>query len=69
MCKFDAEIKSYIDGGKRSEFIIIIIYFVRTTANVTAMFAIVTIIIAQYIILSVAVDMRTLLDRNNFSSS
>ena len=45
MCKFDVEIKS----GKRSEFIIIIIYHVRTTAtNVAAMCAIVTIMIAQY---------------------
>ena len=39
----------------------------RTTANVSAMCAIVTIIIAQYTF-SVAVDMRTLLDRKNFSS-
>ena len=49
MCKFDAEIKPYKDGksGKRSEFIIIIIYHVRTTANVAAACAIVTITIAQ----------------------
>ena len=42
----------------------IIIYHVRTTANVAAMFAIVSIVS-----ISVAVDMRTLLDRKNFSSS
>ena len=48
MCKFDAEIKSYTDREKRSEFIIIVIYHVRTTANVAAMGAIVTIMIAQY---------------------
>ena len=34
--------------GKRYELIIIIIYHVRTTANVAAMCAIVTIMIAQY---------------------
>ena len=33
------------------------------------MCAIVTIMIAQYLHISVAVDMRTLLDINNFSSS
>ena len=46
MCKFDAEIKS-LEIGKRSEFIIIIIYHVRTTANVANMRVIVTIMIAQ----------------------
>ena len=39
---------SLIKTGKRSEFIIIIIYQVRTTANVAAICAIVTIMIAQY---------------------
>ena len=39
---------SHIKTGKRSEFIIIIIYHVRTTANVAVMCAIVTIMIAQY---------------------
>ena len=53
--------------GKRSEFIIIIIDHVRTIATVSAMCAIITIMIAQYI--SVAVDMRTLLDRKMFSFS
>ena len=48
MCKFDAEIKSYINTGKRSEFIILIIDHVCTTANVVAVCAIVTIMIAQY---------------------
>ena len=60
---------SHIKTGKRSEFIIRIIYHVRTTANVAAMCSIVTIMIAQYLHVLVAVDMRTLLDRNNFSSS
>ena len=46
MCKFDDEIVMYT--GKLSEFIIIIIYRERTTANVAAMRAIVTIMIAQY---------------------
>ena len=46
MCKSDAEIKSYKDW-KRYDFFIIIIYHVRTTANVAAMCAIVTIVIAQ----------------------
>ena len=41
MCKFDAEVKSYKDG------IIIIIYHVRTTTDVAAMFAIVTIMIVS----------------------
>ena len=56
MCKFDAEIMT----GQRSEFIASIIYHVRTTANVVAMCAIVTMM---------AGDMRTLLDWNNFSFS
>ena len=43
-------------------------YHVRTTANVAAMCALVTIMIAQYTF-SLAVDMRALLDMNNFSSS
>ena len=43
MCKFDAEIKSYKD----EKIIIIIIYHVRTIANVAATCAIVTIMIAQ----------------------
>ena len=47
MYRFDAEIKTYKDG-KRSEFIILIIYHVRTKANVAAMCAIVTIMIAKY---------------------
>ena len=54
MCKFDAEIMT----GQRSEFIASIIYHVRTTANVVAMCAIVTMM---------AGDMRTLLDWNTFS--
>ena len=56
-----------IKTGKRSEFIIIIIYHVRTTANVAAM----TVNCYYYdraVHISVAVDMRTLLDRKNFSS-
>ena len=44
-------------------------YHVRTTANVAAMCATVTIMIVQYIIISVDVDMRTLLERKNSSSS
>ena len=68
MCKFDVK-KIHIKTRKRSEFIIIIIYHVRTTANVAAMCAIVTIMIYDRAVhISVAVDMRTLLDRNNFSS-
>ena len=69
MCKSDAEIKSYKDGGKRSEFIIIIIYQVRTIANVAAMCALCNCYYYDCAVhISVAVDMRTLLDRNNFGS-
>ena len=60
--------KSHVKTGKQSEFIIIIIYRVHCT-YIAAMCAIVTIMIAQYLHISVAVDMRTLLDINNFSSS
>ena len=61
-----------IKTGKRSEFIISIIYHVRTTANVAAMCAFVTTYYydrAVGLYISVAVVMRTLLDRKNFSSS
>ena len=65
-----------IKGGRKlSEFIVIIIYHVRKTANVAVMCAIVTIIKAAKYRFSVCYydragrSMRTLLDRKNFSSS
>ena len=54
--------------GKRSEFIIIIIYHVRTTANVAAMCA-ECYYYDRAVHISVAAGMRTLLDRKTFSSS
>ena len=53
---------------RKTEFIIIIIYRVRTTANVAAMCAIVTIMIDRAVHIPVAVDMRTLLDSSSTSS-
>ena len=50
---------------RKTEFIIIIIYRVRTIANVAAMCAIVTIMIDRAVHISVAIDMRTLLDSSS----
>ena len=47
ICASAMQKKSCIKSGKQSEFIVIIIYHVRTTANVAAMCAIVTIMIAH----------------------
>ena len=67
ICASSMPKESDIKTGKRSEFVIIIVYHVRTTANIAAMCAKVTNYdCAAHI--SVAVDMRTLLDRKNFSS-
>ena len=73
MCKFDAEIKSYKDGKTICIYhnhYLPCTYDVRTTANFAAMCAIVTIMIGidRAVHISVAVDMRTLLYRKNFSS-
>ena len=68
LCASSMPKSSHIKTKKRYEFIIFIIYHIRTTANGAAMCALVTIMIA-HLHISVAVYMRTLLDRNTFSSS